>query len=126
MLPKDERLRKKKEFDRVFKLKCSAATKTIVIYIETKNPDLNPEHTKIGFIVGKKVHKKANKRNKIKRRMREAYRNIRKINSNLVLNFESIILIARPSILDQDYFQIQDSILKCLNKANKLVKNKAC
>lgn len=126
MLPKNERLRKNKDFERVFKYKCSVSTLSVVAYIEPKDPASNDCLPCAGFIIGKKIHKKANKRNKVKRRMREAYRKLREENPELIKDFNAIIFIARLPILELDYFQIYENIFKCLKKAKKTLNKKAC
>lgn len=122
MLPKEERLKNKKDFDKVFKLKHSVATPFLIAYFKKKHTNEDNELPKVGFVVAKKVHKKASKRNKIKRRMREAYRIYKKENLNLIEHFNSIIFIARPAIFGEDYNQVNESIIKCLKKAQRYVK----
>ena len=70
------------------------------------------------------LHQKATGRNKIKRRMREAYRSIKKSNIETVNEFESIIFIARPAIIESDYIDIYKNIELCLQKAVKRQKEK--
>lgn len=126
MLPKIERLRKNQDFRKVFKLKCSVATHNIIAYVTPKSIDPTTDYPKVGFIVAKKVEKKATGRNKIKRRMREAYKNIRKTNIETVNEFDSIIFIARPAIIDSDYIDIYKNIELCLQKALKRQKRTIC
>ncbi len=123
MLPEHERLRKKTDFNKVFKLKCSVSTPLLVAYIAIKKETNNNTLPRIGFVVGKKIHKKATKRNKVKRRLREAYRSLRDKKPHLVISFKDIIFIARPPILEQDYFEIEKSVDKCLKKAQKYIDN---
>jgi len=126
VLPKIERLRKNEDFKKVFKLKCSVATNNIIAYVAPKSIDPAIESPKVGFIVAKKVQKKATGRNKIKRRMREAYRSIKKSNIEAVNEFGSIIFIARPAIIESDYIDIYKNIELCLQKAVKRQKRKTC
>ena len=126
MLPKNERLRKKKEFEQVFNQKCSVSTASIVTYVAVSEEKKHKDPVKVGVIVAKKVHKKATKRNKIKRRIREAYRNLKSNNPELTNNFKSIIFIARPAILELNYTQILNNIEKCLKKAEKSFIKKRC
>lgn len=126
MLPIEERLRKKKDFNKVFKLKCSVATSCVIAYILKKDTNNSIDSTKVAFVVSKKIHKKSTQRNKIKRRMREAYRIIRTAYPDLIKNFESIIFIARPNIDQKDYFDIYSNILNCLHKTQKFIDNTTC
>lgn len=126
MLPKEERLRKRRDFDQVFKLKHSVATPYAIAYVMERNTNSCNDITKVAFIVSKKVHKKSAKRNKIKRRMRESYRTLKKTYPDLVKPFKFIIFIARPVIYNKDYFEIYKTLLNCLQKAQKYIGNKAC
>jgi ribonuclease P protein component len=72
MLLKENRLKKKKDFERVFSQ--GRNLKGDFLFFKTINNKL--EDNRIGFIVSKKVSKKAVERNKIKRRLREILRSI--------------------------------------------------
>lgn len=67
MLPKENRLKKKKDFEKLFKDGMSFQEKFLVLKINKNNLSNN----RFGFIVSKKISKKAVVRNKIKRRLRE-------------------------------------------------------
>ena len=75
------------------------------------------EETRFGFVVSKKIHKRAVKRNYIKRRAREVIRRVLK--SGYEFNFKSIIVMARIGALDKSYKQIEDSILNLIKKTEK-------
>ena len=70
MLPEPNRLKKKKDFDRLFKE--GKSFKGIFLYIKI-NGNAQRE-SRFGFVVGKNVSKLASRRNTLKRRMREAVR----------------------------------------------------
>ena len=81
----------------------------MVIYCgkDKNNPNIP---TKAGFVVSKKIHKRAVKRNKIKRRLREIYCEAQK--KNLMTAFEnslSVIIIAKAKIIDADFSQIKSA-----------------
>ena len=126
MLPKDERLRKNKDFEKVFKKKYSVATSSLIAYVLPKRHDSEKNLPLVGFIVAKKVHKKATKRNKIKRRLRDAYRELRATNTEIVSSFDSIIFIARPLIQNHNFIQIHKNVQACIYKANKLIIKREC
>jgi len=67
MLPQINRLKKKKDFENVFK--DGKGFKEDLLYLKIKKNNL--DYSRIGFIVGKNFSKKAVERNKIKRRLRE-------------------------------------------------------
>jgi len=70
MLPKKNCLKKEKDFAKVFKE--GQNFKEDFLYLKIKKNNL--KSSRFGFIVSKKVSKKATSRNKIKRRLREIVR----------------------------------------------------
>lgn len=67
---------------------------------------------KVGFIVSKRTHKRAVKRNFAKRRMREALRLTRaKIDQNVWM-----VIIAKPAILKASAFQVQKELIYLTRK----------
>ncbi|MCD6271040.1 ribonuclease P protein component [bacterium] len=108
MLPKKHRLKKKKEFERVFK-EGKAAKKDLLFIRFLKN---NLETTRFGFIVSKKISKKAVVRNKVKRRLREAAREmLPKIKPGY-----DIVVVAQRGIEKLNFFQIKDNLKELLKK----------
>jgi len=73
---------------------------------------------KIGFVVGKKVHKSAVKRNLYKRKVREAVRLLLKDNK-LASGF-MLYIVAKPLILGKKYDEIAADVEKLLKKARIL------
>lgn len=68
---------------------------------------------KVGFSVSKKIGK-AVVRNKVKRRLKEAFRlNLQDIKQNVLL-----IIIARPGISDLDFVSVQKNLKHVLKKAD--------
>ena len=67
--------------------------------------------TKVGFVVSKKVHKRAVKRNRLKRLMRESYRQLLKEN-NLYNSdkYLSLIFVGGENALGKKF----DEIKKCV------------
>lgn len=116
MLPRDERLKTSREFSTIYNLRRSVANPLLILYVGRKKIDPAIQ-TKVGFVVGKKVHKRANKRNRAKRLMREAYRNIRKTDEFLLKDYEYLIFLARIPILEADYNQVYEAVLDCFKKA---------
>jgi ribonuclease P protein component len=77
--------------------------------------------TKFGFVVSKKVHKRAVKRNRIKRLMRESTRLIIANNEREEINnYTSMVFVAKEKALDMDF---NTANLAILNLIDRLVKN---
>ena len=72
MLPKEYRLKKRSAFTATYKTGTSFHIDGITLFCGKKKENSYP--TKVGFVVSKKIHKRAVKRNRIKRLMRESYR----------------------------------------------------
>ncbi len=101
-------LRRNKEFRYVYRRGKSVSDKYFVlIYIKTKTP-----HLKVGFSVSKKLGNAVH-RNKIKRRMKEAFFSM----LNEVSRKSLIVFVPRECAKDIDYITIQESLSKLLKKA---------
>ena len=76
--------------------------------------------TRVGFVVSKKVHKRATKRNRIKRLIREIIRQMFKNNELAEINnYQSLIFIAKENILEKNFQEIRNTILILLDKLAK-------
>ena len=103
------KLKKRKQFNWTFKNGKSVHSKNLVIvYNKNKGKDF-----KVGFSVTKKVGK-AVVRNKIKRRLKEI---VSKLTSN-IKNYYTIILVAKPSIVDCKFVDLQSEVELILKKTN--------
>ena len=118
MLPREERLTKSSEFAFVYRQKKSVANSLLILYAGNKKTDKTLP-TRAGFVTSKKIHKKAVKRNRIKRLLRESYKNIKNTDDFLLKDYENLIFIARPNIIELDYYQIYDAVKDCFKKAYK-------
>ena len=108
MLRKENRIRKDKEFDRVFKAGQSFYGKDLGLKL-TKN-DLNI--SRFGILINTKVSKKAVVRNKVKRQLRAIIeRNISDIS-----NGYDLVIIVFPQILDKKFQEIEKILLNSLFK----------
>lgn len=95
MLPKQFRLKNKKAFDATYRNHRIVSDSVMTIYTgkEKKSPD---NQTKFGFVVSKKYHKRAVKRNRIKRLLRECVRMAIKENKlSRLSNYMSFIIMPR-------------------------------
>ena len=114
MLHKTNRIRKKKDFDVVFKTaqRSAKSFKSNLFVFKTAKNDLGVN--RFGFVVSQKVSKKAVIRNKIKRQLSEAVRpEIEKIKTGT-----DVVFIALPGIDKKEFSEIKKAVsesLKCLN-----------
>lgn len=109
MLSQVNRLKKKKDIERV--LKKGRGIKEDFLILKIIRNDLN--QIRIGFIVSQKVSKKANIRNKVKRRLREMVRaKLKEIKVG-----RDIILIAVPGLEKKDFITIKENLNQLFKKA---------
>jgi ribonuclease P protein component len=108
---KYERLRKQSEFERVFSCGKSLGGSTVAFYFAPN--DL--EHSRAGFIVSKKVCRKAVERNRAKRLMREVFR----LNKHKLKPVD-IVFIARKGIKGKKLQDVEKDFLKLARKAGIL------
>lgn len=73
MLPRAARLRRNRDFQAVYRVRRSWATPSLVLYMRALSP-ATPPRMRLGFVISKKVAKRAHDRNKLKRRLREICR----------------------------------------------------
>ncbi len=117
MLPKQYRLKKKSAFTATYKVKNSTRKGGVTLFVGIKKKTDTP--TKAGFVVSKKTHKRAVKRNRLKRLMRESYRLLLKENDlGNSQKFMSLIFVGSEQALDKDFKTIYN-IIKSLLKGIK-------
>ena len=92
MLPKSHRLHKAKEFSSVIQFRCSASSEFLQIF--AKPNDLI--YSRLGLIVAGKIEQLATKRNRVKRLLRELFREQQRDLAGLDL----VIRLRRPVARD--------------------------
>lgn len=112
MLPLEERLRANAQFQAVYKQGTSFADGAVVLYcLRLEDPTVR----QAGFSVSKKVGG-AVVRNHVKRRLRDAYRQmLPQLPGGLALVF-----VARKSSAEADYEKLEKSVRGALTKAGLL------
>lgn len=154
MLPASERAKKSSVFSRAYTARRTVASGCLTLYVlhrfkpkhqtnKRNNRDqsisapesaiaLNagvqvktPLRLLVGFAIAKKVLKSACKRNRCKRRVREAYRAVRS-EPELLQQLESgasswyaLVFVINPSTLTVPFEEVKGSVRECLLKANK-------
>ena len=117
MLPKKFRLKNNSAFSATYRLKNTIGNKYFLVYLGTKITDTETQNLKMGFVVSKKFHKRAVKRNRIKRLLREVIRI--KIKNNKLLEakkLRSIIFIAKPPSIDLDYKSTEIAVTELIER----------
>ena len=112
MLSKQYRLKKRSAFSATYRTNKSFHKDGITVFCGREKSNETP--TKIGFVVSKKIHKRAVKRNRIKRLMRESCRLIIK-DGNLSNKYMSLIFVASTKLLNKNFKEIDLAIKKLVN-----------
>lgn len=73
MLPRVSRLKRSRDFQAVYKRRASWASPSLVLYVRFRTPR-EPQTPRLGFVISKKISKRAHDRNRLKRRLREISR----------------------------------------------------
>ena len=108
MLAKQGRLVKQKDFEKVFKRGRSFYSKFMGVRVFANQLEFN----RFGIVISSKISKKATLRNRLKRRLTEALREVdHKLKPGL-----DVVLIALPGFLCQDYGEIGRELAKVFSR----------
>lgn len=114
MLPRNNRLKKRKDFQKI--MKEGKGLREDFLFLKFLRQNLKV--VRVGFIVSAKVVKKATQRNEIKRKLREGVRGkLAKLR-----NGYDLIFIAQKGIEKKKFSEIEEKIIKLLKRA-KIFKN---
>jgi ribonuclease P protein component len=112
MLPKINCLKKRKDFDSVFKKGKGFREKSLFLKI-AKN---NLAASRFGFVVGKTLSSKASQRNKIKRRLREIISNkLSKVKPGV-----DAVIVAQKGMRNEGFQETNETVDRVLKKAKIL------
>jgi ribonuclease P protein component len=114
MLPKTNRLKNKKDIERVLKRGKRIKEGFLIL----KVAESSFKNSRFAFIVSQKVSKKASLRNKIRRRLSELVRlKIKKIRKGM-----DLVFIVIPGLEEKDFWEISETINKLFQRAKCLEK----
>ena len=115
MLQKQYRLKKRIAFSATYRTGKSFHKGGVTVFCGKEKKE---GETKIGFVVSKKIHKRAVKRNRIKRLMREAVRLYIKNSAEFDTKYMSLIFVASSRLLEKDYNYINKNIIELIGMIN--------
>jgi len=113
MLPKQNRLKKKKDFDRVFRNGGKIKTNALFFRWAPNNLKIS----RFGFIVSQKISKKATIRNKTKRQLRAL---IRKRIAVLQKGIDGVFIV-KPGLEKKDFSEIEKIVVHILSKTKLII-----
>ena len=113
MLPENYRLKKRSAFAATYRTGKTLHKDGITVFIGREKTNEQP--SRVGFVVSKKIHKRAVKRNRIKRLMRESYRLL--IKEGAVSDkYMSLIFVASSKLLDMSFKEVDNAMRKLVYK----------
>ena len=113
MLPAIHRLKQEKDFSLLARSRKIAFSKALGL----KMRENGLPHSRFGVVVGLKVHKKAVRRNLIRRRIREIVRK----HLPLLATGKDVMIMVNSKALDADYAELETQVLSCLKKLGLLL-----
>ena len=115
MLPKINRIKKKKDFESIFKNSRSFKNNLFILKIKENNLGLN----RVGFVVSQKISKRAVIRNKVRRRLSEI---IKKEINNIPLGTD-LVFITLAGIDKKEFSEIKEAVNNILIKVGLITRN---
>lgn len=109
MLPQISRLKKRKDFDAIFKK--GKGLKDDFLFLKLIENDLKV--SRFGFVVSRKVSAKATVRNKIKKRLREA---VKTLLPEMKKGFDGVLVVQR-NVSGKNYKEIEKAVASLFKKA---------
>ncbi len=109
MLPQINRIKKKKDFERIFKNSKNLKAPFFIFRIIKNELGIN----RFGFVVSQKISKNAVIRNRVRRRLAEVI----KIEMSKIKKGTDLVLVALPGIERKEFSEIKEVVNNFLVKA---------
>ena len=116
MLPKENRLQKNREFQKIFRKSFTTNTKNLIFKVY-KNPSRTGRKCRFGFVVSNKIEKRATKRNALRRRLRKITYNLL---SEFSFGYDVIVVVKTNFPIPYNYNEIKDQFVEETKKARLL------
>ena len=108
MLPSAKRLKRKKDFEMIFKNGRNFKGPFLVLKIV----DNKREDNRFGFVVSQKISKKATIRNQVRRRLASGVKEMKNITPG-----NDFLFLALPGIEKKEFIEVKDAISQLVKKA---------
>ena len=116
MLPRAARLKRSRDFQAVYKRRASWASLHLVLYVRFRTPR-EEQSSRLGFVISKKIAKRAHDRNRLKRRLREISR---RLLLPSVLRPVDALVVARTAAPDAGFAQLTAELMKLARQSGLL------
>mgnify|MGYP001252563306 FL=1 len=103
------RIKKSRDFKRVFNKNMSVADRNIVLYYLPNNLSVS----RFGFTVSKKIGKAV-----IRNRIRRLFREVCRLNKDKFPEGYDYVLLARRNVVGLNYRQVEETVFKLLQRLN--------
>jgi ribonuclease P protein component len=113
MLQKENRLKKRSAFAATYRTGKTFHSMGVTVFVGKEKKNESP--TRVGFVVSKKIHKRAVKRNRIKRLMRESCRLLIK-DGAFSDKYISLIFVASSKLLNKNFKEVDTAIRNLVAK----------
>jgi ribonuclease P protein component len=117
-LPRQLRLNNKGVFNRILKSPRLAICKVGIVLGLPKLPQHQHLPTQIGLVVSKKVHKRANKRNKLRRQCAAILQQYL-TDTPQMHQYRAWVIVLRAEVLELTFQDIHNELIKALHHALK-------
>lgn len=116
MLPRVSRLKRSRDFQAVYKRRASWASPALVLYVRFRTPR-EPQTPRLGFVISKKISKRAHDRNRLKRRLREISRLF--LLTSPARPYDALV-VARTAAPDADFARLTSELMSLARQGGLL------